>query len=94
MASAPTRPAGPPLARTQIIGNSSAGTSAINFSAAPSVAIVELSQDIINAANKTTNNIPLAQLALHIPDVILEEQQAQHTDGGTFSSGLWATRCS
>jgi len=50
------------LARSTITANSSGGTSAINFSAAPNVFITAMSADLQNAALLTSGTLPVARL--------------------------------
>lgn len=50
------------MARTTVLGNSSNTTSKIDFTLAPSVAIVELTQDINNGANLSAGTIPIGRL--------------------------------
>lgn len=80
------------LARTTVTANSSGGTSKIAFSAAPNVYITAASADLQNASLLNTGTLPLAQRGYSMPDVIVEEQQASGTNGGTFTSGAWRTR--
>lgn len=80
------------LARTTIIANSSGGTSAINFSAAPNVFITATSADLQNASLLNNGTLPLAQRGYSMPDVIVEEQQPAGTNGGTATSGSFFNR--
>jgi hypothetical protein len=82
------------LARTTVLFNSSGTTSKINFSAAPQVAIVAIKEDLI--AIEETNSFTSAQqrqarenigATVGVPDVIIEDQKANGTSGGTSSAG-------
>ena len=87
------------LARTTVLYNSSGGTSKINFSTVPQVAIVVLKEDLISI--EEANNFTSVQQAqarhnigtcIGIPDVIVEEQQPAGTNAGTNTIGSFATR--
>jgi hypothetical protein len=82
------------LTRAAVLFNSSGTTSKINFSATPQVAVVALAEDLLlfNAAMSLTSaqqrqareNIGST---VGVPDVIIEDQKAANTAGGTSSSG-------
>lgn len=86
------------LSRTTIIYSSNSNAK-VNFTVAPQVAIVALKEDLLSMTE--ANSFTSAQqeqgranlgASVGIPDVIVEEQQASGTNGGTATSGSFATR--
>ena len=53
---------GPTVARTTVLSNSLGTTAKINFTGAPNVGFVELSQDLTNASLLLTGTVPTARL--------------------------------
>jgi len=60
---------GTTLARSTITANSSGGTTAINFSAAPNVYITAATADLQNASLLKSGTVPLAQLGFPIAQI-------------------------
>lgn len=84
------------LARTTITANSSGGTSAINFSAAPNVFIVATSADLQNASLLTSGTLAavrldLSQLTNSLAADIALNNTADYFDGPIVAQGTAGT---
>lgn len=86
------------LARTTVLFNSSGGTSKINFTLAPQVAIVALKEDLVSVEEANSFTATQQQQArqnigaISVPDVIIEDQKSIGTAGGTATSGSFPAR--